>query len=122
MTNTKLVSAIGNAVERYIEDYDIYDQDPHIRINPANLNVAIVNGRDMLDEIEDSNEAVEDAAGAKGAASEQSTDFQVTQNPDFYALNRLVIVMDDGHMVPNDDAIKNIAANYPEVSDLSTGL
>ncbi len=122
MTNTKLVSAIGNAVERYIEDYDIYDQDPHIRINPANLNVAIVNGRDMLDEIEDSNEAVEDAAGAQGAASEQSTDFQVTQNPDFYALNRLVIVMDDGHMVPNDDAIKNIAANYPEVSDLSTGL
>lgn len=122
MINTKLIHAINGAVERYIEEYDIFDQDPHIRINPASLNVTIVNGRDMLAEIEDSNETVEDAAGAQGAASELSTDFQVTQNPDFYALNRLVIVMDDGHMVPNEDAIKSIAANYPELSDLSTGL
>lgn len=122
MINTKLIHAINGAVERYIEEYDIFDQDPHIRINPASLNVTIVNGRDMLAEIEDSNETVEDAAGAQGAASELSTDFQVTQNPDFYALNRLVIVMDDGHMVQNEDAIKSIAANYPELSDLSTGL
>ena len=70
---------------KYILTTAITSTNPQLRVNPVTFDFTIVNGSDMLAEIEDSNEAVEDAAGAEGDADadEAATDMQVKQNPDF---------------------------------------
>lgn len=90
MTREDFTKTLEGVVRQFIDYPADFGPDPQLRINPLTLAVTIVRASDRLAEIEDSNEAVEDAAGAQGAASEDGTDFQVTQNPDFYPLNRLI--------------------------------
>ena len=54
MENTQLEAAIIKAVEEYIANFDRYDSNPQVRINPATLEVTLVNGSDSLAEVEDS--------------------------------------------------------------------
>ena len=98
-------------VNSYISNFDRYDNNPQIRVNPATLEIELVTGNDMQAEIEDSDEAVENAAIAQGMATQEASDFQVTQNPDFYAVKGLLKPVGDTDE-PNIDTIEEIVNVY----------
>lgn len=112
MTREEFIKTVDTLVERYIENADSFDLNPQLRINPATFDMTIVNSSDMLDEIEDSNEAIEDAAAAERAATEEYTDYQVSRNPDFYAVNSLTKTSADGKTSPDSNAIAKVAEIY----------
>ena len=71
MTRDKLIDKITSLLDVYVDNIDSFDHNPQLRVNPVSFDLTIVNGRDMLKEIEDSNEAIEDAASADGAETEE---------------------------------------------------
>lgn len=108
----KLEEKIISLVNEYIENFDRFDHNPQIRINPSTLAATLVNGRDMQLEIEDNDEAIEDAAAAEGLETETAADFQASQNPEFYAVKKLLRAPDSGSTVPDKAAIHRIASKY----------
>ena len=81
---------LTESVQEYIDNFDRFDSNPQLRVNPVSLRVDLVNGSDLFAEIEDSDEAIEDAAASQGMESDEATDFQVKQNPDFYPVKKLL--------------------------------
>ncbi len=112
MTRDKLIDKITSLLDVYVDNIDSFDHNPQLRVNPVSFDLTIVNGRDMLKEIEDSNEAIEDAASADGAETEDSSDYQVKQNPDFYSVKKLVKEDCYGKFIPDKKAISYFASNY----------
>lgn len=100
-----LADKITRLVNEYIENFDRFDSNPQIRINPATLAASLVNGRDMAAAVEDSDEAVEDAAAAEGLETEDAADFQAAQNPVFVAVKSLLKTTHSGTVVPSAAAI-----------------
>lgn len=111
MTKEDFIKILTDRVQEYIESFDIFDSNPQLMINPVSLSVTLVNGSVMLDNIADSDETIEDAAGAEGDASESATDYQAKQNPDFYPVKKLLITM-AGKATPDTKAIDAIADTY----------
>ena len=105
---------ITDLVEEYIGNFYEFDSNPQIRVNPDLDRVALVNGSDMLGEIGDSDEAVENAANADGAETEEATDYQVSQNPDFYPVKQLLKTLSDGKVVPDEKKIEKITEIYAQ--------
>lgn len=111
MKRDEFVGNITDMLKIYIDNSDSFDGNPQLRVNPDTLAATIVNGRDMMAEIAHSVETIEAAAGAQGAASEDDTDYQVTLNPDFYAVSRLIKVA-DGTRIPDEGEVSRIADTY----------
>ncbi len=112
MNRKDFADAVAGMVKIYLDNSYNFDENPQLRVNPVTFDFTIVNGSDMLAEIEDSNEAVEDAAGAEGDADEATTDMQVKQNSDFYSVRRLITTAPNGSYVPDEAQIDAIAALY----------
>ena len=74
--------------------------------------MALVNGSERSDAVEDSDEAIENAAAAHGMANQETMDYQVTRNPDYYAVKRLLAASGPDHTIPDTTAIEAIASNY----------
>lgn len=106
------MQALNSAVQAYIENADNFDGNPQLRINPVSFDIELVNGSGMMSEIEYSDEAVEDAAAAQGAATMDDTDFQASQDPDFYAVKRLLTRNAANFTVPDPKALAKIADYY----------
>ena len=112
MNRKDFADAVAGMVKIYLDNSYNFDENPQLRVNPVTFDFTIVNGSDMLAEIEDSNEAFEDAAGAEGDADEATTDMQVKQNSDFYSVRRLITTAPNGSYVPDEAQIDAIAALY----------
>lgn len=111
MDRSRLESIITDAVELYINNFDRYDNNPQLRVNPLTLDVEVVNGSDLAAEIEDSDEAVENAAIAHGMANQEAMDRQVKENPDFYPVKSLLRPKGDTS-VPDVVKIRTIVRKY----------
>ncbi len=112
MTREELISAITHAVTQYVDAPEYFDANPQLRINPATLDVVAINGRDELEGIADNVEAIEDEAAAQGDETEDATDWQASQDPEFYSIKEYVITDATGKMKPDKKAIEKLAANY----------
>ena len=112
MKEKDLAGVIADLVQAYIDDDSKMGPDPRIRVNPAEKRAMIVDSRDFADEIEDADEAVENAAAADGMAEEEAMDFQVSENPDFYPMRELVLTEKSGKRVPDMRKIDRIAKKY----------
>lgn len=112
MNKQDFLDKISTLVDRYIEDFGSFDSNPQLCVNPATLDVTIVNGSDMLRSIDYSDEAIEEAAGAERAEAEDATDYQVRRNPDFYAVKRYLKKDADGKAVHDGDAIRSLSDVY----------
>ena len=102
---------LTDMVQEYIDNFDRFDSNPQLRVNPVTFRVDLVNGSDMMSEIEDSDEAVEDAAASQGMESDDATDYQVKQNPDFYPVKRL-LKAEGNTDVPSEAEIDKIVREY----------
>lgn len=112
MRQDEFNAIVTRLVQEYIDNFDRYDSDPQIRVNPVTFELGIVNDREMFAEIEQADEDLEDAASAQGEETEADTDFQVKQTPDFYPIRKLLKPIGDGKAVPDAEAIKAFAAEY----------
>ena len=112
MTREEFVKAVTDLVQEYIDNWDRFDSNPQIRVNPELLYVEAVDGNAMLEGLGDSDESIEDAAYAHGDESMSATDFQSKQNPDFYPIKELILPAGHNLSVPDAKAIEKIAENY----------
>ena len=113
MTNRKnFVNAIADLVQEYIDNWDRYDENPQIRVNPELLFVESVDGSAMLEGLGDSEEAFEDAAYAQGDETMSASDFQEKQDPDFYPIKELLKATGEHTSAPDMDKIEKIADRY----------
>lgn len=112
MAQTALKDSIDKLVQEYIDNWDLYDSNPQIRVNPEMKTATLVDGSDMQEEIEDSDEAIENAAGAQGAETEDADDYQVMQNPDFYPVKTLLTTNNKGEVEVNEKEVEKIASLY----------
>lgn len=106
------VKAIVDLVQEYIDNFDRFDSNPQIRVNPELLYVEAINGSAMLEGIGDSEEAFEDAAYAHGDKTMSATDFQEKQDPDFYPIKELLQPIDHNKSIPDLEKIEKIADYY----------
>ena len=112
MERKEFVKAVTDLVQEYIDNWDRFDSNPQIRVNPELLYVEAVDGRAMLEGIGDSDEAIEDAAYAQGDETMSATDFQAKENPDFYPIKDLIMPAGHNVSVPDDNKINKLADNY----------
>ena len=112
MTRDEFKKAIVDNVNFYINNFYRFDSNPQIRVNPDTMLVTLVNGSDELTAIGDNDEAIEAAAASHGLASQEASDFQVTQNPDFYAVKGLLKELTPDTTVPDPVAIEEIVKIY----------
>ncbi|MBD5281448.1 MAG: hypothetical protein HDS33_00265 [Bacteroides sp.] len=112
MTRNEFSSLVLKAVELYMGSFEQYDSNPQIKVNPATLAIQLVNGSEMLTDIEYSDEAIEEAAGAQAPEYEDAMDEQARQNPDFYAVKKLIKKDAEGKGVADTDAIAAVVDIY----------
>lgn len=111
MTSKEFKRVLTDRVQEYIDNFDRLDSNPQLRVNPVSYMVELVNGSEMFSEIEDSDEAVEDAAASQGMESDDATDYQVEQNPDFYPVKKL-LKPEGNSDVPSEEDIDKIVGEY----------
>lgn len=111
MDSKQFKGILTDAVQMYIDNFDRFDSNPQLRVNPVSYRVDLVNGSDLINEIEDSNEAVEDAAASQGMESNDATEYQAKQNPDFYPVKKLLQPMGNTD-VPLEKEIEKIVKAY----------
>ncbi len=112
MTRKELIEAISHAVTLYIDSPEYFDANPQLRINPATLDVVIENGKDAYKDMAFSEEAIEEETAAQGDETEDATDFQASQNPDFYAVKDYIEKEPDGKLKINITAVEKLAKSY----------
>ncbi|MCM1370203.1 MAG: hypothetical protein NC204_07525 [Candidatus Amulumruptor caecigallinarius] len=111
MDKQQFIQSVRNTVQDFINNFTLYDSEPRLRVDPVTRYVNIINGSDMAAEIEDADEAVENAAAADGSLDMDATDYQVKQNPDFYPVKSLL--RPEGNTdVPYMEKIEEIADKY----------
>ena len=112
MERQEFVKAVTDLVQEYIDNWDRFDSNPQIRVNPELLYVEAIDGNAMLEGIGDSDEAIEDAAYAQGDETMSATDFQAKENPDFYPIKDLIMPAGHNVSVPDPAKINALADNY----------
>lgn len=112
MTRKEFIDRINEAVDRYLDDFEEFEPDPQLSVNPVTLYVDVVSGKIMQEGLADSEEAVEDAVAAQGDESEQDTDYQVKENPDYYPIRQFLKVSKDHPTVADPMAIGRLASRY----------
>lgn len=111
MTRKEFTRRLTDAVRLYIENPGQFTANPQLRVNPDLYRVELVDGSDLLEEIEDSDEAIENATISHGEWDQDEADYQAKQNPDFYPLHDLWKKTGHG-MEPDDAAIEKIVEVY----------
>lgn len=106
------IKAITDLVQEYLGNWDRFDSNPQIRVNPELLYVDAIDGSAMLEGLGDSEEAFEDAAYAQGDETMSATDYQEKQDPDFYPIKDLIKPVGHNISVPDMEKIEQIAASY----------
>ena len=99
-------------VQNYIDNFYDFDSNPQLRVNPELLYVEIENGYAYQDDIEYSDEVVENAAYAEGDATESASDYQAKQNYDYYPVKKLIKRAGEHKAVPDTEAIDAVVAEY----------
>lgn len=111
MTRNEFEKALTDAVNMYIGNWYEYGDNAQVRVNPLSKRVDLLPTGDFAEAVEDSDEAVENAAIINGAAQEDADDYQVEQNPDFYAVRDLLLKGSDAPG-PDKKAIERIVRIY----------
>ena len=112
MTRKEFIDRVNAAVAMYLGDFEAFEPDPHLSVNPVTMFVNVVCGPLMDQDIADADEAIEDAAAAEGDADESATDLQARENPDYYPIVQFLTVKPGHPTVANPQAIEKLAEKY----------
>ncbi|MCM1377016.1 MAG: hypothetical protein NC097_06070 [Clostridium sp.] len=111
MDKKTFIGNVSSQLETYIDNFTIYGKNSQIRINPLTLTTELVTGTDFQSALADSEETVEVSAAAHGMENQDGADYQVSQNPDFIPVAKLIHQI-DGKVQPNSIEIEKLAASY----------
>lgn len=111
MEKERFIEEMTALVREYIDDFGRWGKNAQIRVIPESRQPELCTFADREAAVEDSDEAVENAAIAEGAATEEYDDFQVTRNPDFYLVDEFYTVK-EGKGKPDKAAIRRFADRY----------
>lgn len=111
ITKDEFKSSLNNLVEAYINNFEYYGPEAQIVVMPGNGLVDLVRAGDVLEDLADSQEAVENAAAASRPETADAADAQVKLNPDHYDVRRFFTIT-DGKGTVNVSAIDGLAAKY----------
>ena len=115
MTREKFIETVEYLVKEYISNPKVWGNNPQIRVIPSttvDYDIRLIDGSELLDEIDYDDAEVESAAAAQGEALEEGTDYQVKRTPDFYAVSRLLTWTPVGGRDADAKAIATLADNY----------
>lgn len=112
MKRDEFKKAVTELVQRYIDNFASFDSNAQLRVNPALLLVEIENGYAFQDDIEYSDEVVENAAYAEGDETESASDFQASQDYDYYPIRTFFYVDDQHKGHPDDKVIEELVDKY----------
>ena len=112
MKREEFVKSVAELVQLYIDNFERFDENPQLRVNPALLDVEIENGSAFLDDIGLSDEVIENAAYAEGDETESADDFQASQNYEYYPIRTFLKKTGEHTAVPDMDKINQMADKY----------
>lgn len=112
MRREEFVKSVETVVNEYINDFDRFDKNPMLRVNPELKLVEVENGYGFREDIEYSDEAVEQAAAVEGDAREDAMDNQAAQDFDYYPIRHFFRVDVNGRGIVNTEAINELADKY----------
>lgn len=112
MKRDEFSALVKKAVELYIGSFERFDSNPQLKINPVTLTVQLINGSEMLTDIDYSDTVIEEAAAADDPDNEDAMDRQSARNPDFYAVKSLMTKDSGGRAVPDPEAIASVVSVY----------
>ena len=112
MTRKEFTDTINDMVKEYIADGRVAGSDFQIQIDPVNLHAAYADSKALQENIDYSDEVIENAANAQGAEFEERGEHDVARLPDYYALSTLVTTASDGSVIPDTTAIDGLVSNY----------
>ena len=112
MTREEFKERVEDAIERFLDDFELFEPDPHLSVNPETLYVDVVSGKTMAEGVEDSDEAIENAAAAEGAADKDALDRQAGENPDYYPVYDFLIVHEGKATKADGRAIRRLVDKY----------
>ena len=111
ITKDEFKSTLNDLVEAYINNFEYYGPEAQIVVAPGDGLLDLVRACDVLEDLADSQEAVENAAAADQPETEEATDNQVKLNPDYYDVRDFFTVT-DGKGTVNARAVEELATKY----------
>lgn len=111
-TKSEFVTSVTEVVQNYIDNFYRFDKNPMLRVNPELKLVEVENGYAFRDDIEYSDEVVEQAAYAEGDVTESNTDFQASQDFDYYPVTEFFTVNAEGKGTVDAAAVNRLADKY----------
>lgn len=111
-TREEFIAEVKSLLQFYMDNFYRYDSNPQLRIIPSTLSMSLENGSDLYNEIEDSDEAVENAALAQRPADEDADDNQVKRNPDLVPVKSLLKKLSDDREGIDMLAVTRLAGKY----------
>lgn len=112
MTSQQFISAATVAIEEYLSNPRAFDENTQLTVNPVTSFIGLINGREYLDGIEQTQENGEIAAAADRPDTEEFTDYQEQQDRDYYPVGSFLKKMADGRLVIDHEALRAAAAKY----------
>lgn len=112
MKREEFTKSVATVVQEYIDNFSEYDKNPMLRVNPELLLVEVENGYAFRQDIEYSDEVVEQAAAAERPEFEDADDNQARQNFDYYPVRHFFTVDAQGFGHPDMNAIETLADKY----------
>lgn len=112
MKKSEFTEAVTGLVWVYINNEDLQGRNAQITVNPELLYVDLISESEFQNALLYNQEMIENAAYAHDAAQYEASDYQASQNPDFYPAWKLVTKDAEGKTVPDAEAIEKMASNY----------
>ena len=112
MNRKEFISRVDEALGHFLNDFTLFEPDPHLSVTPGSLLVEVVSGTAVDDAIEDFDEVVENAAIEDGAETQEILDSQVQLNPDYYPVSQFLTVKEGEPTVINPEAVGKLADRY----------
>ena len=112
MTQKQFIDSARVAVEKYLSNPGAFDENTQLTVNPVTSFFGLIDGRDYLAGIAQTQENGEIAAAADRPDSEEAADYQESQDRDYYPVRGFIKVTSDGRRVADIEAIEAAAAKY----------
>lgn len=112
MERKQFTDSVIEVVQNYIDSFYEFDKNPMLRVNPKLLLVEVENGYGFQEDLGYSDEVVEEAAAAEGDASMSDTDYQASQNFDYYPVREFIVTDSEGRGSVDKKAVERLADKY----------
>lgn len=111
-TRKDFIEGVTTALAHYLDDFELFQPNPQLSVNPATFYVEMVSGPMMAASLDVSDQVTENEAAADGDATEDAADENAMENPDYYPVRQFLIVKEGSPVKVSTEAITALADKY----------